>query len=249
MSRFTRRGTDLVLLAHGSPDPRHGRDVATLVAATAAQVGPDVAVSAAYLDHQGPTPAECAQGLVASGASAALVVPLFIARGYHVRVDVPQAADVMSACGLDLTLASPGLAGSPQLVELALAAQVATRRPAVLFAAGSTDATACQRLRAQVREVSRRHGLPLATAFLTGGPDLPAALAELAGSAENARPLHEPQVVPFVIADGVLRDQMQVAASRSDMTLVPGSLATNDGLARLVADGYRDSLAPHERSA
>lgn len=224
----------VVLLAHGSPDPRHARDIASLVAATVAELGPGALVAAAYLDHHGPTPTQCAAALIARGAAAAVIMPVFTARGFHVRVDVPRAADAMAAAGLAVTIASPGLAGSPALVTLALADQVARRQPAVLFAAGSTDAMACAGLRSQVQQLSRESGVPLATAFLTGGPDLPAALAECAARGQEA---DDPAVVPFVVADGVLRDQMANATGRAGLALEPGSLVTRSGLARLVIAG------------
>lgn len=78
---------DVVLLAHGSPDPRHGQDIEDLAERVRGHV--DRPVHVAYLDHQPPSPA--ALGATLTG-SELVVVPLLLAAGFHSRVDVPVAA-------------------------------------------------------------------------------------------------------------------------------------------------------------
>lgn len=82
----------VVLLAHGSPDPRHGRDIEAL-AARVRDVLPEP-LHVAYLDHQGPSPHELADRL--PPVCEVVVVPLLLAAGHHQRVDVPDAAAVLA---------------------------------------------------------------------------------------------------------------------------------------------------------
>ena len=67
----------IILLAHGSPDPRHATGIAALATRVAA-VG-EAAVHVAYLDHHGPTPADAARA-----AGRGVVVPALLSSGYHV---------------------------------------------------------------------------------------------------------------------------------------------------------------------
>ncbi|WP_412542078.1 CbiX/SirB N-terminal domain-containing protein [Longispora sp. K20-0274] len=78
----------LVLLAHGSRDPRAAMTTEDLaLAVSAARPGLDVRV--AYLDHAWPRPGEVLAALAASGAPSAVVVPLLLTSAYHGTVDVP----------------------------------------------------------------------------------------------------------------------------------------------------------------
>jgi sirohydrochlorin ferrochelatase len=164
-----------------------------------------------------------ATDLQASGHQRTWVLPVFTARAYHVRVDVPGALARIADTGLDVIEVEPGLAGNPALVAAALPGW--TERPTVLFAAGSSDRDACQALRDHVAAVARG---PVATAFLAGGPPLADALQGLA-----AQPA--PLVVPFVIASGILRDRMARESGALGLRLSAGSLCTNPAVADLVA--------------
>ncbi|GIG60804.1 hypothetical protein Lfu02_51760 [Longispora fulva] len=78
----------LVLLAHGSRDPRAAMTTEDLaLAVSAARPGLDVRV--AYLDHAWPRPGEVLADLAASGTPSAVVVPLLLTSAYHGTVDVP----------------------------------------------------------------------------------------------------------------------------------------------------------------
>lgn len=133
-----------------------------------------------------------------------------------------------------------------------MAGALAQRRPAVLFATGSSNQAACALLREQVAQFSRDSGVALATAMLSGGPDLSRALAELAdalAAAPTGAPLGnspwisgdpvaagDPLVIPFLVADGVLRDRMVSATRAAGLRLAPGSLTTSRVVAELVAE-------------
>ena len=90
----------LVLVAHGSKDPRFGAVVYT-VAARLRDIARPVEVRPAYLEHGPPFVADVA-------APGAVAVPLLLSGGYHVHVDLPMQAPtvrVTPAVGPDPRLA------------------------------------------------------------------------------------------------------------------------------------------------
>jgi sirohydrochlorin cobaltochelatase len=111
----------VILLAHGSRDPRWGEPFQRIADRLRA-VAPDLVVEMAYLEHLSPDLAESARRLAALGARRIRVVPLFFGRGGHLREDVPrQLAAVGKALpGVALELALP--AGEDDAVIDALAA-------------------------------------------------------------------------------------------------------------------------------
>ena len=75
----------LILVAHGTRRPGGVEMIGDLAAQVSTLLGRTVQV--AFVDVLGPTPSEV---LSASGQPA-IVVPAFLARGYHVRIDLPDA--------------------------------------------------------------------------------------------------------------------------------------------------------------
>ena len=94
---------DIVLIAHGSPDPRHADDVERLADAVRNRVRAGRAVGACYLDHHEPTPDHLAVELTGR----AVAVPLLLTPAYHAKVDVPQAVMRLRAGGADVRLTPP----------------------------------------------------------------------------------------------------------------------------------------------
>jgi len=79
----------IVLLAHGSRDPQW-REPVEAVARRIAQQAPDRPVRCAYLELAEPDLQTAAAELVAAGATALQVLPLFLGMGHHVREDLPR---------------------------------------------------------------------------------------------------------------------------------------------------------------
>ena len=111
----------IILFAHGARDPRWAEPFLR-VAERVRAAAPDLALEVAYLEHLGPNLAEAARHLAQRGAKAIRVVPLFIGRGGHLRVEVPRlVAEVVAALpGIAIDLALP--AGDDDAVIEALAA-------------------------------------------------------------------------------------------------------------------------------
>ena len=78
----------IILLAHGSRDPLW-RVPIEAVAAQVRASAPGTPVCCAYLELCAPTLAEAAADLIAAGARAVRVFPLFFGVGKHVREDLP----------------------------------------------------------------------------------------------------------------------------------------------------------------
>ena len=78
----------IVLFAHGSRDPLWRAPMEAVATRIAAQ-SPDRRVSCAYLELCEPSLPEAVRQLVADGATAVTVVPMFLGTGKHAREDLP----------------------------------------------------------------------------------------------------------------------------------------------------------------
>ncbi|MEV7183682.1 sirohydrochlorin chelatase [Kitasatospora sp. NPDC093102] len=205
----------LLLIAHGSRDPRHAATVAALVEEVRAQ-RPGIEVATAYLDHCAPRIPQ-----VAGRTADAVAVPLLLNRAFHAKHDIPAAlraagsrlpvADVLGPsplllAALDRRLAEAGLAvGSPA---------VRARTGVVLAAAGSSDPAADAATRAVADEWRRTRGwAAVEVAYASAaGPRVPDALAALrAAGAERTA------VAPYLLAPGLLPDRIAAAAEGADV--------------------------------
>ena len=229
----------LTLLAHGSPDPRHARDVAALTGRLRA-FGVDA--RAAFLDHNAPSPADAAHALAAEGSTTTTVVPLLLSPAYHARVDVPAAVAAMRGAEPSLVIARSEPVGLHPLVlegaaELVRASglPIGPRTGVILAAAGSRDVRAI----AAVEALIGRHGAAFAAslgaravraAYLDGGRPI-GRIRTLMRCVDGASTF---VVVTLMVADGVLRDRIVTAAMRHDLPVAAGTLAGTAALAELV---------------
>ena len=95
----------LVLFAHGARDPRWAEPFEA-VAARIRHAAPTLHVRLAFLELMTPTLADAVDELVAAGATAIDVVPLFLGTGGHLRKDLPPRVDAVRAAhpGVDVRL-------------------------------------------------------------------------------------------------------------------------------------------------
>ncbi|GGM42268.1 hypothetical protein GCM10012275_11560 [Longimycelium tulufanense] len=153
----------LVLVAHGSRNPAGGMVIRRVAAAVRERLN-SVPVRVAYADVARPTVGEVLREL----NGPAVVVPAFLAAGYHVRVDVPN--QVAESARPD-ALVTPGLGPHPLLVAAAherlLAAGWRPGDGVVLAAAGSADPRAVADVRRAAALLSARLGDAVRTAFVT----------------------------------------------------------------------------------
>ncbi|HEX6735378.1 MAG TPA: CbiX/SirB N-terminal domain-containing protein [Azonexus sp.] len=80
--------TAMILFGHGARDPAWAEPLRRVQTAIRQQA-PGLPVELAFLEFLSPTLADCAAGLIASGAGRIVVLPMFIAQGGHLKRDLP----------------------------------------------------------------------------------------------------------------------------------------------------------------
>jgi len=81
--------TALILFAHGARDPEWANPMRRVQAAIRQRMT-TVSVELAFLEFMSPTLPECAASLIAQGANKIVVLPMFIARGGHLKNETPE---------------------------------------------------------------------------------------------------------------------------------------------------------------
>jgi len=221
------RSTAVLLLGHGSRDPRARYVVDELVSAVAGATG--MTVRAAHLDFTPPTPVEALQALAADGFTSVRVVPLLFTPGYHLTHDVPQAIAASGVTARMQVSVAPALgAGGRQSRELLLTALADRLTQAgagiddltqaaaegrvdglLLVSAGSSSPRALASVSCLARDLSRRHGVPVEPAFASSASPSPTQALE----ALSERGIERPAVASLFVAPGRLTDSV-VAACR-----------------------------------
>ncbi|HEY2557509.1 MAG TPA: CbiX/SirB N-terminal domain-containing protein [Diaminobutyricibacter sp.] len=227
----------LVLPSHGTGDPVGQGAIRALVDAVAARV--DVPVLDCFVDVQQPdVPATLA---LAPGEAPLVIVPLLLSTGYHVRVDVTEAALSVAP---RRTVVTPALGPDDRLVDLlALRLQEAGLRSTdqvVLAAAGSSDPDAVADCAEVAAALGRRLGTDVTVGFLASAePRLDAAIS----AARGAHPGRRIAVATYLLAPGYFAR----LAAAADAELVTAPLLRADGpppaeLVDLVIDRYSQAV-------
>lgn len=221
----------LVVAAHGTASAAGRAVVEQLASQAAALLG--VPHGVGYVDVCEPTlDAVLASETGRSGDGAApIVVPAFLATGYHVRHDVPAAvAQVPGTC------VTPAFGPSPEVVE-ALADRVVQAQVhpdgVVLAGAGSSVVSARDEVAAVAELLGERLGVPVRLGFLTGAGGDPTS-AVVALRQDGARRI---VLAPHLLAPGHFHDR-SVALGASLRVPVSGPLGGHPALARLIGRRY-----------
>ena len=111
----------IILFAHGARDSRWAEPFLRIAERVRA-AAPDVAVELAYLEYLEPDLEAAARRLAHRGAREIRVVPLFLGRGGHLRVEVPRLVASAAAALPDVTIELLRPAGDDDVVIDALAA-------------------------------------------------------------------------------------------------------------------------------
>ncbi|WP_156742412.1 sirohydrochlorin chelatase [Occultella aeris] len=199
----TRTMPALLACSHGTSSPAGQRAVAGLVQAVADR-RPDVAVAGSFVDVQQPDVPTSLTGL---GHGAVRIVPLLLSAGYHVHVDLTEAAAtnpdtrVMRALGPDPRLVR-------QLQRRLTEAGLAPGDAVVLAAAGSSDANAvahCEQTGEMLAAALRRDVI---TGFISAaGPRLGDAVATArAGLRSRGDGAGRVVVATYLLAPGYFAD-------------------------------------------
>lgn len=121
--------TALILFAHGARDPEWASPMRRVQAAICASA-PERPVELAFLEFMSPTLPECAAQVIAAGASRIVVLPMFIARGGHLKREVPEMLDALSLAYPNVDFLLGNAIGEHEIVVQAMA-------EAALLSAGS----------------------------------------------------------------------------------------------------------------
>ncbi len=199
--------TRLILLAHGSPDPRSAAAVRAAAAGVADRSGAGVEV--AFLDHDAPSLAEAVSASADSGDVD--VLPLLLSRAFHARVDVPAAIAGLSR---PVRLLDP--LGHPPGVLDALLLRSGSG-PVAVVAAGTRVEIERDAFSTAVQAAAARTGVDAVPAFLTGpGPSLTQVLAGAAAPVA---------VLAWLLAPGRLLDRVHDRAGEHPVLAPAGLLA------------------------
>jgi sirohydrochlorin ferrochelatase len=219
----------LVLVAHGTRDPAGAVAIDEIAAAVRARLG-GAAVEVAYADVRRPGVAE----VVRAVRGPAVVVPAFLASGYHVRVDVPRQVAESGREGVPVS-APLGPASALAAAMRDRLAEAGWRRgdAVVLAAAGSSDRRALADVRRAAALLAARTGGPVRAGYVTtAAPRVPDAVAGLRRDGRR-----RVAVASWLLAPGLF--QRSLAESGADV--VAGPIAAHPRLVDLVLRRYRDA--------
>jgi sirohydrochlorin ferrochelatase len=218
----------LLLVAHGSRDEAAHACIVGIADAVRAAL-PDVPVRVGYVDVRAPTVADAVVGL-----DGAVVVPAFLATGYHVRTDLPAQ---LAACG-----AAPerfpvtAAAGPDPLLARAARDRLAAAGwrygdAVVLAAAGSSDPAALAEVRAAGRMLSAEVGRKVRVGFVaTATPRVDALVAGLRAAGERRI-----AVASWLLAPGIFHSRLSDAGA--DVVAAP--LGAHPDVVAAVVARYR----------
>ncbi|WP_449289682.1 sirohydrochlorin chelatase [Nocardia halotolerans] len=228
----------LVLVAHGTRSARGVEMIAALADAVAAELGangagaqeaaPNPALRTAFVDVLGPSPSEVLRDL----DGPAVVVPAFLASGYHVYQDVPRE---VAESGHDAVAVTPAMGPDPALARImAMRLRTAGWQPgdAVVFAAaGSSDSRARQDVRRAAGMLAEQIGAPVRIGYVaTGAPRVPEVVATLRESGAQ-----RVFVASYLLAHGLFQQRLHDAGADG----VAEPIGVHPAVVRLIAERYR----------
>jgi len=229
----------LVLVAHGSRDPRALSTVRALMDRVR-ELRPGLPVHLGHIELNEP---RLPDTLAALGPTEAVLVPLLLARGYHVKRDIPELAAEAPAH----TRVAPPLGPHPLLVETLYDRLVEagwrtrtdgqSRRGSavVLAAAGSRDPESKLDTNHTAQLLADRLGVPVVPAYASAStPTVQTAVRALA-----ARGRHRVAVASCFTAPGRFATQCAEAAP----WIASAPLGAHPAMARLVLHRYDQALA------
>ncbi|MDH6542186.1 sirohydrochlorin chelatase [Streptomyces sp. SPB4] len=232
-------GDALLLVAHGSRDPRHAATVRALTRRIRS-TRPGLRVSTAFLDFDAPSVPEELARAARRGAPRVVVQPLLLTRAFHAKTDLP---DALRRAPASLTVRRARVLGPDPLLiaalerrlhEAGLAPDDRATTGVVLAAAGTGDPGAAAALAGIARRWQRTggwHSVRLACA--SRGPRTEDAVRALrAGGARRIA------VAPYVLAPGRLPDRIAEGALGAGADVLGAVLGAAPELARLVLLRY-----------
>ncbi|MCW2602120.1 MAG: sirohydrochlorin chelatase [Pseudonocardiales bacterium] len=193
---------------------------------------PDVTVVEAWVEAREPQVSEA----LASVSGPAVVVPLLLSVGYHLRVDIPEAIGARPA-----TVLTGALGPDPRAVAAMadrLRAARAGHEPAehtILVAAGSSDPDALDDLAAAVALLEAELGRPVLGAVMTAAEPL---LADVLGRTPGSI-----EIANYLLADGYFAQKMVRQATEHGVRIIGAPLGPHPELVALALGRYGEGEA------
>ncbi|MFJ9038061.1 sirohydrochlorin chelatase [Streptomyces sp. NPDC102406] len=233
----------LLVIAHGSRDPRHAATVHALVREVRAQ-RPGVRVETAFLEFNVPSVRGVLESLAAEGVRDVVALPLLLTRAFHAKSDIPA---VLREAPRVLRIRQAGVLGPSPLLRSALerrlyeAGLTPGDKPTtglVLASAGSSDPEAIAVIADIAREWRHTGWCAVRPAFASASlPRTEDAVREL-----RALGCDRVAVAPYVLAPGRLPDRIARGAAGADV--LADVLGPAPEVARVLLHRYQEALVP-----
>ncbi|MFC7910842.1 sirohydrochlorin chelatase [Streptomyces nigra] len=233
----------LLVIAHGSRDPRHTATVHALVRQVRA-MRPGLRVETGFLDFNVPSVQGVLESLAAEGVRDVVALPLLLTRAFHAKADIPavlrEAPARLRIRQADVLGPSPLLIAALErrLYEAGLTPADKSSTGVVLASAGSTDPEAIAVIAEIAREWRHTGWCAVRPAFASAAlPRTEDAVRELRdlGCARVA-------VAPYVLAPGRLPDRIARGAAGADV--LADVLGAAPEVARLLLARYEAARRP-----
>ncbi|MEU9538384.1 MULTISPECIES: sirohydrochlorin chelatase [Streptomyces] len=233
----------LLVIAHGSRDPRHAATVHALVRRVRAR-RPGLRVETGFLDFNIPSVPAVLESLAAESVRDVVALPLLLTRAFHAKADIPA---VLREAPARLRIRQAEVLGPSPLLTAALERRLyeAGLTPAdksstgvVLASAGSTDPEAIAVIAEIAREWRHTGWCAVRPAFASASlPRTEDAVRELRalGCARVA-------VAPYVLAPGFLPDRIARGAAEADV--LADVLGPAPEVARVLLERYDEARVP-----
>ncbi|WP_329206221.1 sirohydrochlorin chelatase [Streptomyces sp. NBC_00683] len=245
----------LLVIAHGSRDPRHAATVHALTARVRS-LRPGLRVETGFLEFNAPSVPRVLERLVAEGAGEVVALPLLLTRAFHAKSDIPSVLHEARTRLPQLRIRQAEVLGPSPLLNAALEQRLqeagvspADRRSTglVLASAGSTDPEAIAVIAEIARELRHTGWCAVRPAFASavsaGGFSRTADVVR----ALRADGVRRVAVAPYVIAPGRLPDRIAAGAEEAGADVLSGVLGPSPTLARLLLNRYDEASVPAAR--
>jgi sirohydrochlorin ferrochelatase len=234
----------LLVIAHGSRDPRHAATVHALVRRVRS-LRPGVRVETGFLDFNVPSVRGVLESLAAEGVRDVVALPLLLTRAFHAKSDIPavlrQAPGGLRVRQAEVLGPSPLLLAGLErrLYEAGLDPADRASTGVVLASAGSSDPEAIAVIAEIAREWRHTGWCAVRPAFASAElPRTEGVVREL-----RAAGCRRVAVAPYVLAPGRLPDRIARGAAGADV--LAGVLGPSPEVAALLLHRYDEATLPH----
>ncbi|MEV6654288.1 sirohydrochlorin chelatase [Streptomyces sp. NPDC051219] len=238
----------LLVVAHGSRDPRHAAAVHALTRRVRS-LRPGLRVETGFLDFNAPSVPRVLERLASEGVREVVALPLLLTRAFHAKADIPAVLHEASARLPQLRIRQAEVLGPSPLLLTALQQRLYESGVApgdkrstglVLASAGSTDPEAIAVIAEIARELRHTGWCAVRPAFASAA--LPR--TDDAVRALRAEGVRRVAVAPYVIAPGFLPDRIARGAREAGADVLADVLGPAPELARLLVERYEQARVP-----